>query len=74
MEHWDRVRRYRDLAAQALEQAENCSDGTERATYLRMAAGWHQLAQEGEKIARGIDGLNALASGQVKPEGDETRH
>jgi hypothetical protein len=63
MDHWNRVRHYRELAAQALEKAENTADETERATYFHMAAAWHQLAQEGENIARSIDALNALASG-----------
>src|SRR5947199_10854886 len=45
MDHWERVRRYRDLASRAIEKAENTADETQRATYFHMAAAWHQLKE-----------------------------
>ena len=61
-DHRGRVRHYRDLAARALEKAEAATDEIVRATYFHMAAGWHQLAQEAEKIANGLDNMNGTAS------------
>lgn len=73
-DHWNRVRHYRDLAAQAIERAESASGDMERASYYRMAAGWHQLAQEAEKIAEGLDSLNGKAADSVHEGENGIRH
>lgn len=58
MPHWTRVGRYRDLAARAIEDAEKATDETVRNTCLRMAAGWHELAQAAEELAERLEYLS----------------
>ncbi len=74
MDHWDRVKQYRELAARTLEGADNTPDETLRATLVHMAAGWQQLAREAENIARSIDAFNCLLAGEPESDEDGTRH
>lgn len=45
-----RLLRYRQLSQEALQKATNIQDETTRAGYLSMAAGWHTLATEVERL------------------------
>jgi hypothetical protein len=45
-----RLLRYRQLSQEALQKATNIEDEEMRAGYLSMAAGWHMLATEIEKL------------------------
>ena len=45
-----RLLRYRQLSQEALQKATNIEDREMRAGYLSMAAGWHMLATEIEKL------------------------
>jgi len=45
-----RLLRYRQLSQEALQKATNTEDQEMRAGYLSMAAGWHMLATEIEKL------------------------
>lgn len=45
-----RLLRYRQLSQEALQKATNIDDEEMRAGYLSMAAGWHMLATEVEKL------------------------
>ena len=45
-----RLLRYRQLSQEALQKATNIEDEDMRAGYLSMAAGWHMLATEIEKL------------------------
>jgi hypothetical protein len=45
-----RLLRYRQLSQEALQKATNIEDEEMRAGYLSMAAGWHMLAVEIEKL------------------------
>lgn len=45
-----RLLRYRQLSQEALQKATNIDDEEMRAGYLSMAAGWHMLATEIEKL------------------------
>ena len=45
-----RLLRYRQLSQEALQKATNVEDEEMRAGYLSMAAGWHMLATEIEKL------------------------
>ena len=45
-----RLLRYRQLCQEALQKATNIEDEEMRAGYLSMAAGWHMLATEIEKL------------------------
>jgi hypothetical protein len=45
-----RLLRYRQLSQEALQKATNIEDEEMRAGYLSMAAGWHMLAVEVEKL------------------------
>jgi hypothetical protein len=45
-----RLLRYRQLSQEALQKATNIEDAEMRAGYLSMAAGWHMLATEIEKL------------------------
>lgn len=54
MDHWPnwaRARHYRDLATQALTDAERSAHQNMRSGFLHMAAGWLALAQEAERLA-----------------------
>jgi hypothetical protein len=45
-----RLLRYRQLSQEALQKATNIQDEATRAGYLSMAAGWHTLATEIERL------------------------
>lgn len=45
-----RLLRYRQLSQEALQKATNLDDEDMRAGYLSMAAGWHMLATEVERL------------------------
>ena len=45
-----RLLRYRQLSQEALQKATNIEDEDMRAGYLSMAAGWHMLATEMERL------------------------
>jgi hypothetical protein len=45
-----RLLRYRQLSQEALQKATNLDDDEMRAGYLSMAAGWHMLATEIERV------------------------
>lgn len=45
-----RLLRYRQLSQEALQKATHIEDEDMRAGYLSMAAGWHMLATEIEKL------------------------
>jgi hypothetical protein len=45
-----RLLRYRQLSQEALQKATNIRDEAARAGYLSMAAGWHTLATEIERL------------------------
>jgi hypothetical protein len=47
----ERARRYRALAAEALEQAQSLPAGDKRDWYVDMALGWATLAQNCEKLS-----------------------
>ena len=51
----ERAKRYRVLAAEALEQAQSLPPGDKREWYVDMALGWATLAQNCEKIAEETD-------------------
>jgi hypothetical protein len=44
-----RLVRYRELAADALNQAKSCKDQTARRDYFRIATAWHALAVDLER-------------------------
>jgi hypothetical protein len=46
----ERARHYRELAHEAVRMAEAVKDDTLRSGYMAMAAGWHALAQEAERL------------------------
>ena len=45
-----RLLRYRQLSQEALQKATNLENDEMRAGYLSMAAGWHMLATEMERL------------------------
>jgi hypothetical protein len=45
----ERVERYRRLASEAFQLAEDCRDDVLRTGYLSLASGWHSLAFEVER-------------------------
>jgi hypothetical protein len=45
-----RLLRYRQLSQEALQKATNIQDEATKAGYLSMAAGWHTLATEVERL------------------------
>jgi hypothetical protein len=47
----ERARHYRELAANAMNMAENAPDPNSRASYVSMATAWHKLALEAERPA-----------------------
>ena len=46
----ERARHYRELAEEAMRMAEAVKDETLRSGYMAMAAGWHSMAQEAERL------------------------
>ena len=58
-----RLLRYRQLSQEALQKATHIEDEEMRAGYLSMAAGWHMLATEIEKLRD-----RQPAAGNVAPE------
>jgi hypothetical protein len=44
-----RAQHYRELAAAAMNMAENAPDPKARASYVSMATAWHKLALEAER-------------------------
>ena len=52
---WERAKRYRQLQADARQEAEQAPSAA-RGTYLLMAAQWDQLAAEAESTARKLAG------------------
>jgi hypothetical protein len=57
----ERLLRYRQLSQEALQKATNIQDEASRAGYLSMAAGWHTLATEIERLRE------HRAPGEVRP-------
>ena len=55
----ERLPHYRQMAADALQQAANTENFNIRAGYLSMASGWHALAGEIEEAMRRSEGSNA---------------
>jgi hypothetical protein len=47
----ERAKRYRALAAEALERAQSLPSGDKRDWYVDMALGWATLAQNCERLA-----------------------
>ncbi|HUO93434.1 MAG TPA: hypothetical protein VMU22_10955 [Rhizomicrobium sp.] len=45
----ERAERYRRLASEAFQLAEDCTDDSLRHGYLSLASGWHSLAFEIER-------------------------
>ena len=45
----ERAERYRRLASEAFQLAEECADDALRAGYISLASGWHSLAFEIER-------------------------
>jgi len=62
----ERAERYRQFAAQAVAKAQETSDPDQRAEYLTMAAGWHGLAVESERL---VD--RAIPGETVSPDHDQ---
>jgi hypothetical protein len=46
-----RAERYRQFAAKTMEKAQAATSAESHAEYLTMAAGWHTLAVEAERMA-----------------------
>ena len=64
----ERARHYRELAAEAVRMAEHAKDDGIKKGYLAMAAGWHALAQEAEKLVRA--NLDGPAKRKAEQDGD----
>jgi hypothetical protein len=48
----ERAERYRRLASEAFQRAEDSEDDELRSGYLSLASGWHSLASELERSSR----------------------
>jgi hypothetical protein len=48
----ERAERYRRLASEAFQRAEDSRDEELRSGYLSLASGWHSLASELERASR----------------------
>jgi len=46
-----RAERYRQFAADAIKKAQDSQESDRRAEFLGMAAGWHTMAVEAERLA-----------------------
>jgi hypothetical protein len=64
-----RAERYRQVASEAMQKAQDTTDPERRAEYLTMAAGWHNLAVETERAIR-----NELAEEFAQTDGGEGKH
>jgi hypothetical protein len=45
-----RAERYRQFASEAVRKSQEAKDSDRRAEYLTMAAGWHDIATEAERV------------------------
>ena len=63
----ERAERYREFAAQAIMRAQDAASADERAEHLTMAAGWHTLAVEVERLLATVNPGEA-----VSPERDQS--
>jgi hypothetical protein len=56
----ERLKRYRELAAEALKKAEQDQDCNARLAHITMAAAWHELADEMERSSFRASDLGPL--------------
>jgi hypothetical protein len=62
-----RAERYREFAAQAIIRAQHAANTDERAEHLTMAAGWHTLAVEAERLIATANPGEAVSLRNLRP-------
>lgn len=70
--HDQRIAHYRQFAVDAFRQAHLAQDPALRAKYLAMAAGWHNLAAESQKLMENHGGADANTGAGADTEAQNT--